>query len=84
MKQTATIRSSTKVFGLSFTQRLRSAVESYPTSRSKKGVFATAARRPKSDSFHSLPAVSQVKRIRAGKGKGKVHPRTCYEGPEGE
>jgi len=65
VKQTATIRSSTVVCGIHFQQRLRSTVESYPIFRSDKDVFATGARRPKSDSFHSLPDTYQVKRIRA-------------------
>jgi len=51
--------------GFHFQQRLRSAAESYPISRNDKGVFATGARRPKSDSCHSLPDTSQVKRIHA-------------------
>jgi hypothetical protein len=65
VKQTATIRSSTVVCELHFQQRLRSAVESYPISRSDKDFFATGVRRPKNDSLHTLPDTSQIVRIRA-------------------
>jgi hypothetical protein len=65
VKQTATIRSSTVVCGLHFQQRLRSALETYPISRSDKDVFVIGAKRPKSDSFPSFPDTSQVKTIRA-------------------
>lgn len=80
VKQTATIRSSTVVCGLHFQQRLRSAVESYPISRSDKDVFVTGKRRPKSDSCHSLPHTSQVKRIRAALNQRQT-PSQCGDCP---
>jgi hypothetical protein len=37
----------------------------------------------KLEELHSVPSVGIVS-LNEGKGKGKIHPRTSHEGPDGE